>query len=1021
MEVPDVHAEAFADGLFVIQAEVGLEAAHRRRLDPEVARHSVGPLVRKRHEDSFTRGHVWLHAEVIVYRHPAWGAIMRTLCLLLVFLPIPCLAADQPVVLPLFDFENGIPGWLANPWSGGKGFVEASPDAKFGKGALRVRYENIPQACNMICPYFADDAPWRDGDYDALCFWMKGDGTPSYVTVILEAEVGGKVLTFSGQAALSSKQWRRFCLKFDTLWNREDQSFNLKTFKRLYFGTGGTHEAVIDQIELQRTLRAVPVLPVDNGGPAALTPLLYADRTQQYFLSFDPQTVLEPTVSATLTVQWPEKKAKDLMRNIATQAATEETWLPLPSAPDADGTGRLGLKLTEPTGTLCYAGQFSFPVAMGAPRLPVSNLQIIPQPKLMLQHPTKLKVPGEMSAYIVSQPKMAQVGLERIKGDMAAQCGCRVSYNHKAMQDLKPAVLIIAPNYERPQLPEEVTDRLGMLRADGYVLYADRSEIVLAALDEDGMRNGAITLKQAVQSASPSAEETVVPGMTVVDWPSLSIRAVNIGLPTSRWGYPNDAPVSVDFFIDHLQRTVVDQKINMVGLEVAQGMKFDRHPEIAGPAAWSKADVRRIVDFLKGNGVEVFPLVNSLGHANWLTIPLPQFREDVDEHQLCTRHPDVRKVLEDVYDECVEVFSPRYFHFGLDEIRWQTLDLPPEKRCPRCAGLDKRDLFVEHVKWLDGYARSHNLQMMMWADMILPEHNGGPPFQLADTIDKLPGDIVMCDWSATLAPLSLWDLQRRGFTVWKCNSRGANSGDLPFIAGNMWGIWTKSPWLTESCWPAIGYAYPNQLVAAEYGWNPYPDMMANGVPLTGEWLAQRALAQRRVAMPLAANTGATVDSVEPVDTPLKLAGMTLRPWAKGVDAEKSFAVGRAASVVYALVAAELPAEARKGFLDEFKKAANWQGVPIGQVVLKYADGTEAALPILYGYHVRAVAPEEEFPQAYGAMATTTMGEAKQMAYLVALMNPSPEQAVAEVRFAPGTLGARPVLWGLATRSVWRPN
>lgn len=946
---------------------------------------------------------------------------MRTLWLLLIYLPIPCLAADPPVVLPLFDFEAGVTGWLANPWSGGKGFVEPAPEAKFGQGAMRVRYENIPQACNMICPYFAEDAPWRNGDYDALCFWLKGDGTPSYVTVILEADIGGKVLTFSGQAPLSSKQWRRYCLRFDTLWNREDQAFSLQTFKRLYFGAGGTHEALIDQIELQRALRPVPLSPVDNGGPAAMAPQLFADRTQQYYLTFDPQSVLEPTVSAAVTVQWPQKQAKELMRNIATQSATAETWLPLPGAPDVDGEGRLGLKLTEPTGTLCYAGQFTFPVALGTPRLEVSDLQIIPQPKFMLQHPTKLKLPREMSAYILSQPKVAQVGLERVKADFAALSGCRVSYNRKAMVEMKPAALIIAPNYEQPRLPDEVTDRLRMLRPDGYVLYADRSEIVLAALDEAGMRNGAISLKQAILAASPSAEETVVPGLTIVDWPTLPIRAVNLGLPTTRWGYPNDAPVPVDFFMDYLQRTVVDQKINMVGLEVLQGMKFDKHPEIAGPAAWSKADVQRVVDFLKANGIEVFPIVNSLGHANWLTIPLPKFREDVDEHQLCTRHPEVRKVLEDVYDECLEVFSPRVFHFGLDEIRWQTLNLPPEKRCPRCAGLDKRDLFVEHVQWLDAFAKSRNVQMMMWADMILPEHNGGPPFQLADTIDKLPRDIVMCDWSSTLAPLSLWDLQRRGFTVWKCNSLGANRGELPFVAGNMWGIWSRVPWLTESCWSAMGYAYPNQMVAAEYSWNPYPDIMTNGVPLTAEYLRQHARAQARLAMPLAPHTGATLDNVAPGDTPLKLAGMTLRPWVQAVGAEQSFAAGKPVSVVYALMAADLPADARKAFLDGFKQKDSWQGVPIGQVVLKYADGTEAALPILYGYHARAVAADEEFPQAYGAMATTALGEPKRVAYLVPFANPTPEKALAEVRFVPGTLGAKPVLLGLATRSVWRPD
>ena len=112
--------------------------------------------------------------------------------------------------------------------------------------------------------------------------------------------------------------------------------------------------------------------------------------------------------------------------------------------------------------------------------------------------------------------------------------------------------------------------------------------------------------------------------------------------------------------------------------------------------------------------------------------------------------------------------------------------------------------------------------------------------------------------------------------------------------------------------------------------------------------------------------------------------------------------------------------ARKDFLEAFKQKENWQGVPIGQVVLQYEDGTEAALPLRYGYHVRAVAPDEAFPQAYGALATTVIkaGDQEQVAYLAPLMNPMPDKPVAQVQFVPGTLGAKPLLWGLATRSVW---
>jgi hypothetical protein len=166
-------------------------------------------------------------------------------------------------------------------------------------------------------------------------------------------------------------------------------------------------------------------------------------------------------------------------------------------------------------------------------------------------------------------------------------------------------------------------------------------------------------------------------------------------------------------------------------------------------------------------------------------------------------------------------------------------------------------------------------------------------------------------------------------------------------------------------------------------------------------------------------SGAAVDNLEPGPETLKLGGLKLQPWATPVSAEKTVAVGKPVSVLYALLTADLPADQRKAFLDEFKKKDSWQGVPIGQLVLKYADGTAATLPLLYGYHVRAVTPEEPFPQAFGAMATTVLGEPKQVAYLAPLNNPNPDKAVAEVRFVPGSLGAKPALRALAVRNVWQ--
>lgn len=940
---------------------------------------------------------------------------------LLVLLPLTARAAELAPLQPLFDFEQGLSGWWANPWGGGKAFVEPAPEAKFGQGALQARYVDVVRGANIICPEFPADAPWREGDYDTLVFWVKGDGSAGRATMILEAGLGDNPLTFSASVALDSQKWRRYAVKFDTLWNRQDQPFVLRNFRRLYLGCSGTHTVLLDGLALQRPLRQVPLAAVQNPGPAALEPRLYAPREGAYLLNFDPSLVLEPTVAVELTATWPGGRAERLLRDMPAQDATAEAWLVVPGLPGQDGDGRLQLALREPDGDLCYRGDFIFPVALSTNAPAPDKLGLVPQPKSLTYHPGQWRVPDRLEVRLLAAADLAAPGAQRLAHDLHNWFGRETTVLSQPLRDEAPAVVTVGPPGTSPDLPEEVRDRLPQLPAEGYVLHVRESGLVLAATDAAGMRYAALTALQLLRSAPPGTLR--VPSLTIADWPSLPVRAARFGLPTTRWGHPNDAPVPVDFFLDFLRRNVVDLKYNVVCLEILNGMKFDKHPELAGPAAWSKDEVRRVVQFLKDNGIEVIPEVNSLGHADWLVIWDKEFREDGDTNTLCTRHPDIRKTLTEVYDEVLEVFEPTRFHMGLDEIRWKTFSVPEDQRCPRCLKVPKTDLFLEHVTWLEEYCKNHNVQMLMWADMLLPEHGGGSPFFLDRTLDKLPRDIIMCDWSTSLAPLSLWDLQRRGFTVWKSNSLGANRLQLRWIAGNMYGVWSRVPWLVEAGWNAQGYCYLNLPVAAEYSWNPYPDLQADCVPLTPEYYAKRPLLQGWLAADPVAGGGETITSLEPGGSALKLAGLSLAPFATPVTDEHTFALQQPTAALYLLLTADLPADQATAFRDLFKQKQNWAGVPVGELRVTYADGQTATQPLLYGAHVRACRPGEPFPQAYAALgqAPVGAGDAARLAYLVRWSNPHPEKAVASVQFVPGALAAKVMLCGLAWQQVRAPG
>ncbi len=937
-----------------------------------------------------------------------------SLCLLWFVVPSPAQPSAEPPVLSLYDFETGIEGWQGNPWGGGEVHVALSDDARFGDHAIRCNWVNVERGGTAIAPYFADDAPWRDGDYDGISFWLKGDGTPSTIRIICDVKTPAGELTYSGGAPMDETQWRRYCIKFGTMWNREKVPFALGNLARIYFSMTGTHEAHIDQISLQRRMRQLPLfLPTK---PIDFDPTLWVTADAGYWLNLSPEAFGADTVTVALEASLPGADVRS-QTTLAAAAPVAETWLPLPGEATADGTGSLALAATA-DGRQLYTGNATFPVAVPAEAPPLNGLQLVPQPKSITMGQGRFELPEQPRIAIISQPDIARGGQSKLIEDLARYFGRRVTTVDSGPTRQPVALMWLGATGGKPTVPDTLGSRFDNLREQGYLLDISPEGILLAARDEAGMRYAAITVTQILRSASPSAAEAGAPCLQVIDWPTLPTRAYYIGLPTTRWGYPNDATVPVEFFIDFLRRTAVDTKLNMVVIGVLQGMEFERHPEIAGPSAYTKAEVRQIVDFLRSNGIEPVPLLQSLGHANWLVIPIAALREDGDSSTLCTRHPDSRRILADCFDEALELFEPKHLHCGLDEIRWQTFNKPEAELCPLCKGVDKRGIFTDQVDWLHEYCRERSVRMMMWGDMIIREHNGGPPFFLADTVPQLPKDITICNWSTSLAPISSGEFAGDGFEVIQSNSRGVNRLQTPHLVGNMWGIWSRVPWLTESCWDAYPYSYPGIFVAAEYSWNAHHDLIANAPDPAG-YFAQRPKLQPRLASGGVPAGGALVEPIGEAGAVITVADIPMRPFIAPVATAGTWRLDRTLSALYVLVGADLPADTREAFLEGFKARENWYGVPIADLLVTYADGTERAVPIHYGSQIRAVAADDPKPHAWGAVgwAPIDAGGTPRMAYLLELPNPTPGVAVTSITFTPRETGCTPLLLGLAARSV----
>ena len=113
---------------------------------------------------------------------------------------------------------------------------------------------------------------------------------------------------------------------------------------------------------------------------------------------------------------------------------------------------------------------------------------------------------------------------------------------------------------------------------------------------------------------------------------------------------------------DELWRRVTarmaERKLNMLVIDVGEGLAYPSHPELAIEGSWTPDKLRNEVLRLREMGIEAIPKLNfSATHDGWLK----------HYHRMLTL-PRYYEVVKDVIRDVAEVFgTPRFFHLGFDE------------------------------------------------------------------------------------------------------------------------------------------------------------------------------------------------------------------------------------------------------------------------------------------------------------------------------------------------------------------
>ncbi len=166
----------------------------------------------------------------------------------------------------------------------------------------------------------------------------------------------------------------------------------------------------------------------------------------------------------------------------------------------------------------------------------------------------------------------------------------------------------------------------------------------------------------------------------------------------------------------------------------------------------SKSDLARLVSGYKENGLEPIPLIQSLGHMEWLFANNQNLDLAINKdvpYTVDPTNPKTQEILSGLWEEAIELFEPSMIHFGLDEIDMRGFD---------GNGDLGTKVWLHQLPWLLKLAKKHQVAPMLWGDYMLAPGEAPDATHAPDTLDAvvrrrpLTKETWIADWHYAAQP-----------------------------------------------------------------------------------------------------------------------------------------------------------------------------------------------------------------------------------------------------------------------------
>ncbi|MFX0146164.1 MAG: family 20 glycosylhydrolase [Candidatus Hodarchaeota archaeon] len=261
----------------------------------------------------------------------------------------------------------------------------------------------------------------------------------------------------------------------------------------------------------------------------------------------------------------------------------------------------------------------------------------------------------------------------------------------------------------------------------GYIILSEDTRVIILADSPQGIFYGVQTMLQLINS-SPNRDS--LNEVIIIDFPLLEVRGVS-----------DDISRGQAATIENLKKFIKELshfKVNHYYLVYMQDMfKFQDHPKISeGRGAYSKEEIKELVEFAEKHFVELIPIFQTTGH--WDNILNRQeywsYGEFPGSNSLNLANEDIYTLLDKMIGELAQVFKTDFFHIAADE----SSDVGKYASHAYIEEIGIENAYLKHYQRIYDIVKKHGYKKVIIYHDIL--------YKYKKVLLRLPKDMIIMYW-----------------------------------------------------------------------------------------------------------------------------------------------------------------------------------------------------------------------------------------------------------------------------------